>query len=338
MDGCATLLCALILLAHSGREVAAINIESNSATDFLVGRNINLSISYNYTENTSVNWYKNESLLLKWDKVITAQVAGYNGRLNITGFGSLVISNSTTDDSGSYRVNVDAIGQIAGVLIFPVKVYDPVNDASVSQSPNAVDESTPVVNLTCNASSGGLAFVWTRDGQSLSINGSFVTLDGGRTLQINLPNRTHSGNYSCNVSNPVDWEKASRMLNVSYSVNSSSLSGGAIAGIVIGAVCGAILLIALIIIAIFCIRKKRKGEKEKNPAGPHKAAIRTISGSTLSPDDPAYFTLNNIMYRNSSISMGSYVMNYGDSTSDYLRNPSPNPPPSQPKVKKATQV
>ncbi|KAG9472790.1 hypothetical protein GDO78_016949, partial [Eleutherodactylus coqui] len=117
-----------------------------------------------------------------------------------------------------------------------------------------------------------------------------------------------------------------------------TLSGGAIAGIVVGVICGVILLIIVIILIIFCVRKRKKGDTKKNPDVPHKEAIRTISGTTLSPDDPAYFTLNNIMYRSSSISMGSCAMNYGDNTSDYLRNPSPNPSPGQLKVKHATQV
>ncbi|PIO13015.1 hypothetical protein AB205_0167750, partial [Aquarana catesbeiana] len=76
---------------------------------------------------------------------------------------------------------------------------------------------------------------------------------------------------------------------------------------------------------------------KKTTAKPqHKDVLRTVSGNTLSPDDPAYFTMNNIMYRNSSISMGSYIMNSYDNTSEH-KSPSPNP--STPtKVKHATQV
>lgn len=324
----------LHMLLSTGSD--AIEVKSNSTTDFLLGSNISLSISYNNIQGATVSWSKDGVVLAYWSKA-SGQTGNYTGRLTIIGDGSLVISNSTKADTGNYTVTVGAIGETIGMLTFPVKIYDPVTNASVSQSPAAVSEGTPVVNLTCNASSGGVTYTWTRDGQSLPSNSSWVTLDGGQTLQIIFPNRTHGGNYTCNVSNPMDWETASRMLNISYS-DPNSLSGGAIAGIVIGSVFGAILLIALIILVIFCVCNRRKGVKGKNPAAPHKEAIRTISGATLSPDDPAYFTMNNIMYRSSSISMGSYVMNNGDNTSDYVQNPSPNPPPSQVKVKKATQV
>ncbi|XP_044134637.1 carcinoembryonic antigen-related cell adhesion molecule 2-like [Bufo gargarizans] len=337
MDGGATLLCAL-LLAHTGREAAAITLTKDSSSDFLVGRNIILSISYETGQNPSITWKINDTVLVLWSQGISRPDPKYSGRLNVTDNGSLLISNSTKNDSGNYTVSASVPGQAESSVTFPVKIYDPVTNASVWQSPDAVDEGTPAVNLTCSAASGAVTYTWTRDGQPLLANGSYVTSDGGKTLQISRPNRSYSGSYSCNVSNPVDWKSATRMLNVSYSDAAQSLSGGAIAGIVIGSVFGALLLITLIVLVIFCIRKRRKGKKEKTPAAPHKEAIRTVSGTTLSPDDPAYFTLNNIMYRSSSISMGSYIMNSGDNTSDRFENSSPSFPPSQPKVKHATQV
>ncbi|XP_073511853.1 cell adhesion molecule CEACAM7-like [Phyllobates terribilis] len=341
MAGGATLLCAtLLLLAHTdtGAAITAITVKSNSSSDFLAGGNISLHISYTSTGVTFVRWSKDGVLLVNWENNVTTASSAYKDRLDIIENGSLVITNSAKNDSGNYTVTVQSFVESEGTLKFPVQIYDLVVNASVSQSPTAADESTPVVNLSCSAVSGGATYTWTREGTSLPSNSSYVTLNNGRTLQINAPNRTHNGNYSCNVSNPVDWGIATRTLNISYSDSPSGLSAGAIAGIVIGSVGGALLFIALIVLVIFCIRKRRKEKKEKNPAALHKDALRTVSGATLSPDDPAYFTMNNIMYRNSSISMGSYIMNSGDNTSEYLRNPSPNPPPSEPKVKHATQV
>ncbi|CAJ0957080.1 unnamed protein product [Ranitomeya imitator] len=337
MAGGAALLRALLLLALTGTG-AAIPVQTNSSSNFLVGENISLFISYTYTSDASISWFKDDVLLVKWDKNGFTAAPTIQDRLEIIGNGSLVITNSIKSDSGNYTVSVESFTDKTSTLTFPVKIYDPVTNVSVLQSPVAADEGTPVVNLSCSAVSDEVNYTWTREGASLpGGGGGYVTLENGRTLQINAPNRTHNGNYSCNVSNPVQWKTATRTLNISYSDRPLPLSAGAIAGIVIGSVAGAFLLIALIVIVIFCIRKRRKGKKVKNPGDLHKDALRTVSGATLSPDDPAYFTMNNIMYRNSSISMGSYIMNSGDNTSEYLRNPSPNPPPSGPKVKHATQ-
>ncbi|XP_073426694.1 cell adhesion molecule CEACAM7-like [Dendrobates tinctorius] len=339
MAGGAALLCALLLLAHTGTG-AVVTVQSNSSSDFLVGNNISLFISYTATSDAYIYWYKDGIMLVFWhNNSFTASPNPIiQSRLDIIGNGSLVLTNSTKNDSGIYTVSGASFSDQFNSLTFLVKIYDPVINPLVLQSPATADESTPVVNLSCSAVSGGENYTWTREGKSLPSNISSVTLDNGRTLQITAPNRTHNGNYTCNVSNPVDWKTATWTLNISYSDSPSPLSAGAIAGIVIGSVAGALLLIALIVIVIFCIRKRRKGKKEKNPGDLHKDALRTVSGATLSPDDPAYFTLNNIMYRNSSISMGSYIMNSGDNTSEYFRNPSPKPPPSKPKVKHATQV
>ncbi|XP_063291531.1 carcinoembryonic antigen-related cell adhesion molecule 1-like [Pelobates fuscus] len=192
---------------------------------------------------------------------------------------------------------------------------DPVWNVTVELSPTTVFENTPEVNLYCRADTGEETFTWLKNGSALPANYSYSFLNGNRTLQIKSPNTTYNGNYTCIVSNPFSSNQTTIQLIV-YPV--SSLSAGAIAGIVIGSVCGAILLIALIILIVCCV-KGRKGKQEKQPVkksptkkkpgGPnHKDVLRTVSGNTLSPDDPAFFTVNNIMYRNSSLSMGSYNM------------------------------
>ncbi|XP_018409875.1 PREDICTED: carcinoembryonic antigen-related cell adhesion molecule 1-like [Nanorana parkeri] len=206
-------------------------------------------------------------------------------------------------------------------------------------SPEVADEKTTVVvNLICNAS-GDVEFVtWTKDGKTLAYNDTYSLQDGNRTLQIKYPNRTHAGNYTCNVSNPVSSDDALWELKVSYTDGPAALSAGAIAGIVIGSVVGGLLLIALIVLLlVLCIRRRKSGVKKKIAEPQHKDVLRTVSGNTLSPDDPAFFTMNNIMYRNSSISMGSYNMYYKDNMSEH-DSPSPKPPSTPTKVKHATQV
>ncbi|XP_072011080.1 cell adhesion molecule CEACAM1-like isoform X2 [Engystomops pustulosus] len=204
-------------LRIKGQDPAALTVQATSSGDFLVGKAINLSISYTSSQVGIVTWSKDGVLLVTWYNEVIAQAPGYDGRLEITGKGTLIIYNSTWSDSGNYTVTVTSTvtGEGSRTMVIPVKIYDPVTNVSVSQSPAAVDETSPAVNLSCSASSGGMTYTWMREGQSLVINGKYVTSDGGRILQINYPKRTNSRKYSCNVSNPVSWEDASWRLSVS---------------------------------------------------------------------------------------------------------------------------
>ncbi|XP_063800056.1 carcinoembryonic antigen-related cell adhesion molecule 1-like [Pseudophryne corroboree] len=339
MGSYGSLVCALYLLLLYGRGEGATTVISSPSTDsFLTGDNITLIISYNSPNVVTISWTFNTLLVASWFN--TGSSISFLNNIQIIGNGSLLVTNTSKSNAGNYTVTANIGGEPYVTRNFPVTFYDAVTNVTVVQSPQAVNEGTPLVNLTCNASSGIQMVTWEKDGQSVGYNDSYVLLNGNQTLQINHPNMTSAGNYSCNVSNPVSWDYTFYVLNVSYSAKPASLTAGAIAGIVIGSILGAILLIALILLLVLCIRKRKNVEekKKKSAAGPpHKEVIRTVSGTTLSPDDPAYFTLNNIMYRNSSISMGSYIMNASDYTSKNNNDPSPTPS-SPPRIKHATQV
>ncbi|XP_053307949.1 carcinoembryonic antigen-related cell adhesion molecule 1-like [Spea bombifrons] len=326
---------ALLLLTLSG--AAGITISSPDSGNFVTGANIYLRISHDFP-NATIMWKRGGVLILQLIKGdVIGKLTEYKDRLNAAENGSLLINKTTAADAGTYTVTISEFGEADGVLPFQVKFYDLVKNVTMESSPASVDERTPVVNLSCSASRSGETFTWQKDGGPLPGNYSYSLLDGNRTLQIKNPNRTHNGDYVCNVSNPVDWAYSNFTLRVSVLAD-SSLSPGAIAGIAIGSVLGALLLIALIILIILMCLKRRKDTKEKNPDGPaHKTVLRTVSGSTLSPDDPAYFTMNNIMYRSSSISMGSYILPSGEITTNGGRT-SINIPSVPTKTKHATQV
>ncbi|CAH2318668.1 carcinoembryonic antigen-related cell adhesion molecule 1-like [Pelobates cultripes] len=285
----------------------------------MTGSNINLTIEGNVSD-ALVTWTVNETTIITFFNTTKITSKNYEGRVDASLNDQLVITNAMKTDSGQYKVSVNKFDASSGTgsSSFQLKVYDPVQNVTVVLLPQInVSENTPEVNLSCKAATGGETFTWLKNGAPLPANYSYTLLDGNRTLQIKSPNITYNGNYTCIVSNPVSSSNNTIELIVKP-VPVTSLSAGAIAGIVVGSVCGGILLIAFIILIVCCV-KRRKGKKEKqpvkksptkkNPGGPnHKDVLRTVSGNTLSPDDPAFFTVNNIMYRNSSLSMGSYNM------------------------------
>ncbi|XP_072282753.1 cell adhesion molecule CEACAM7-like [Pyxicephalus adspersus] len=331
--GYAILTATLLLLLQHGREGEALTNNPNFIENVLTGQKISLNIINDARK--QVSWWINKTRVVLWDNgdtFVSQQAFPSYDRLSVIGNGALLISNSTKNFSGTYIAIFDDSNGISANWTFQVTVYDPVENVTVTQSPQSVDENMAAVYLTCSTSGDVELVTWTRNGEILGYTSNYDLQDGNKTLQIKNPNRTFSGSYTCNMSNPVSWSKGSWNLTVSYS---TGLSGGAIAGIVVGSVLGALLLLLLVVLLVFCIRKRKNGKEKKKAEPQHKDVLRTISGNTLSPDDPAYFTINNIMYRSSSISMGSYIMNNDKSECE---TPTPKPPASPLKIKHATQV
>ncbi|XP_041427631.1 hepatocyte cell adhesion molecule-like isoform X2 [Xenopus laevis] len=310
MERLVTLTWVLVLLLLYGRGGEALTVSSNATGNFVTGADILLPISYSTTKSPTVTWLISSTVTATWTP--TGNTVLYPDRMSLYDNGSLHINQTTLTDQGLYNVTVSVIGDLLGVRSFTVKFYDKVQNVTVTQSPAEVIEGSATASLTCSSSIGQGKVMWGWDGGPLNFSYGFSFLDENKTLQINQPNKTQNGNYTCTITNPVSSDWGTRSLVVFPAASSSgSLSPGAIAGIVIGSVFGALLLIALIVLLV-CWGRHKKGAKEKTPSGPkHKDVLRTVSGTTLSPDDPAYFTQNNILYRNSSISMGSYIMGPG---------------------------
>ncbi|XP_073457929.1 hemicentin-1-like [Aquarana catesbeiana] len=189
-------------------------IQSNDTGIFKTGENISLTIWYAW-ESSGIVWsYNGTPLIVRVNDLIFVGVR-FKGRANITDNGSLLVYNTTNEDAGTYTVTVTNSPTSASQS-FQVKFYDVISSVTVQQTPAIVVESTPIVTLSCRASSGSGSVTWQKDGQPLTNDSSHVLLD--QDLQILNPDRTFSGNYSCNMSNPVSWNVGSILVAVYYPV------------------------------------------------------------------------------------------------------------------------
>ncbi|XP_031761721.1 hemicentin-1-like [Xenopus tropicalis] len=119
---------------------------------------------------------------------------------------------------------------------YALYVYYKVENVVVSTSSgNVVEGSTPSLNLTCNSSTlweGTITWLW--EGKTLDIlDNSSRLLDGNQTLQINQPNKTHNGNYTCVITNPASNGTGTYRLYVYYKVENvvvSTSSGNVVEG------------------------------------------------------------------------------------------------------------
>ncbi|KAM5132680.1 pregnancy-specific beta-1-glycoprotein 6-like [Mantella aurantiaca] len=185
-------------------------IQSNDTGIYKTGDNITLTI-----------WYEGDPLGIFWnynDSPLVIKSNGYNyisppfnGRMILSDTGSLLISNTTMEDAGKYSVNVST-SFVPGSRTFQVKFYDIIKNVTVRPTPAIVDNRTPLVNMSCRASSGSGSVTWKKDGQPVNNDSTHTLLD--QELQILHPNKTFSGTYSCNMSNPVSWNVGSLHLIV----------------------------------------------------------------------------------------------------------------------------
>uniref|UniRef100_A0A803JUV1 Ig-like domain-containing protein n=1 Tax=Xenopus tropicalis TaxID=8364 RepID=A0A803JUV1_XENTR len=105
-------------------------------------------------------------------------------------------------------------------------VYYKVENVMVIPSPvEVVERSTPSLNLTCIASTWEGTMTWLWEGKTLDIlDNSSRFLDGNQTLQINQPNKTHNGNYTCVITNPASNGTGTYRLYVYYKVENVVVS------------------------------------------------------------------------------------------------------------------
>ncbi|XP_073457934.1 pregnancy-specific beta-1-glycoprotein 2-like [Aquarana catesbeiana] len=190
-----------------------LEIQSNDTGIYRTGANISLTIWYDGNPSEIFWFYNGNPFVIKTEnnEYISDRI---RSRMVLQENGSLLIYNTTKDDAGNYSINVTATTTItttntttivSGSQRFQVKFYDPVGNVTVKQSLQVVSEDTSAVNVTCSASSGyNEAVTWMKAGESIT-NSTYNLLDGNQTLQIMQPNRTFSGNYSCNISNAVSW-------------------------------------------------------------------------------------------------------------------------------------
>ncbi|XP_072282464.1 hemicentin-1-like isoform X1 [Pyxicephalus adspersus] len=147
---------------------------------------------------TASSGYIETAMWMKNGQAINHTHMLFNGNM------TLQLIKPKKEFSGDYSCNLfNAVYWGTGSL--SIRVYDPVENVTVTQLPTTVSEMTSLVTLSCNASSGYTeAVTWIKDGNIIvNENNTFNLLDGNHTLQIIQPNRTFSGKYSCNISNAV---------------------------------------------------------------------------------------------------------------------------------------
>ncbi|XP_059856853.1 carcinoembryonic antigen-related cell adhesion molecule 7-like [Delphinus delphis] len=197
------------------------------------------------------SWYRgerveNNQLIASHRIDVSTSTTGlaHSGRETIYPNGSLLFQNVTQQDTGYYTLFIIKNDLQTERLAAQLRVY-PVLPTPVITSNNSNPVEQDTVVLTCGTETQNTSHTWWVNKQSLPNSTRLELSEDNRTLTLFHVTRNDTGPYMCEARNPVSVSRSDPFtLNVIF--DSTGLSGGAIACIVIGVLAGIALIEPLV--------------------------------------------------------------------------------------------
>ncbi|XP_060906259.1 carcinoembryonic antigen-related cell adhesion molecule 1-like isoform X6 [Labrus mixtus] len=146
----------------------------------------------------------------------------YEGRITFfPSTGSLELRSLSLNDSGEYTVRITTVREFEGRTT--LRVYERISNPSITSSPKEAIEGNSV-NLTCDAAGSVFTRKWMKDGSDLN-QADIILYDNNRVLSFQRLNKTDRGEYSCNISNPINSMEAKHVLVVNYGPEHVQIKG-----------------------------------------------------------------------------------------------------------------
>ncbi|XP_041797869.1 carcinoembryonic antigen-related cell adhesion molecule 1-like [Chelmon rostratus] len=195
---------------------------------------VNLSISYgpeniNLTKSPSQEYFEEGTDISLICSAVSRPAALFywflNGdKLSDTG-SELRLMNIQISHSGNYSCQAFNPRTLRDETSQPsvVSVLERISGSSVTPSTNLPIEGKSV-NLSCEAAGSG-SRMWMKDGSYLILADNIALYDNNRVLSFRPLTKTDSGEYSCNISNPVSSDGASYNMVVNYGPENVQIAG-----------------------------------------------------------------------------------------------------------------
>ncbi|XP_047453852.1 carcinoembryonic antigen-related cell adhesion molecule 6-like isoform X2 [Mugil cephalus] len=139
--------------------------------------------------------------------------------------GSLELRDLTLNDSGVYRVSIIPYGGPEQPGTIRLDVYEKISGASLHPSTNISLMEGNSFTLTCEASGSIVTRNWRKDGSALILTDNNTLHDNNRVLMFNTVTRKDSGEYFCNIRNPISSDGAKYNMMVNYGPEKVQITG-----------------------------------------------------------------------------------------------------------------
>nr|XP_023398859.1 carcinoembryonic antigen-related cell adhesion molecule 1 isoform X3 [Loxodonta africana] len=205
----------------------------------------------------------------------------------------LFIPNITASHSGNYTCHVhnNATG-FNRTTVKSITVSESVTKPSIQASSTTVTENEGPVTLTCLTNHAEISIRWIFKGQILPLTERTTLSQDNSSLTIDPIRREDTGEYQCEVYNPVSSNKSDPLnLTVTYPPPEiPGLSGGAIAGIVVGAV--AVVAVVVALVYFLCIRNTARASDQRDNTEHKPSASNHSQDHSDTDNEVAYSSLN----------------------------------------------
>ncbi|XP_075965818.1 cell adhesion molecule CEACAM5-like [Anarhichas minor] len=196
---------------------------------------VNLSINYgpdniNLTISPSQEYYDEGSNISLMCSAVSRPSALFqwflNGDLLSDTGPELRLMNSQMNQSGSYSCQAFNSKTLKNEMSQPsvVSVLERISGASITSKTNSLIEGNSF-NLSCDAAGSVFTREWMKDGLTLTPDDNMALYDNNRVLSFNSLSKKDTGDYFCNVSNPLSHDEATYIMVVFYGPENVRISG-----------------------------------------------------------------------------------------------------------------
>ncbi|XP_039475468.1 carcinoembryonic antigen-related cell adhesion molecule 6-like [Oreochromis aureus] len=182
-------------------------ILSPSQGYFAVGSDISLTCSVGSRPPAQFKWFLNGDQLPDTGselRLMNVQMS-QSGNYSCQAFNSKTLRSQTSQPSA-------------------ITVLEKISGASFTPSTNLPVEGTSV-SLACEASGSVFRRNWMKDGSYLTPTDNMILSDNNRVLTFNTVNRKDSGEYFCQISNPISSDGAKYIMIANYGPENVQIKG-----------------------------------------------------------------------------------------------------------------
>lgn len=175
--------------------------------------NFNLTCSARSNPPATFTWYHGDQILENAGPVLTLKVIEKHGL-------------GAKEEAYTCRATNAKTQRVVPSPAVSFAVMEAISGAKVSGPTATLIAGNSTANLSCQATAGTVkTTTWLKDGKALSAGGRHVFASDMSSMKINLLQKEDNGEYTCQLTNPVNTEKATYKMVVNYGPEAAKVAG-----------------------------------------------------------------------------------------------------------------